>query len=479
MLALLEASGNFNTNAPDGPRPGGSIVVGESPQLRMGDLAALGLDASGINTRIKQKSPRFLRDLGGYKAPSSKCPLTKAAVSVTSGSTFDGYDGTGPLYKIHDVLNFAETNFTAEHLGQYVMANYNYYSSYTGPWSPGDQAVVTNPSAGKIGKPFDFTTMLEGSYLGFASLFVAGLWRQEVRLWIDDEEITDWYLGNRATGVLQGKSEIDSTALGTANHIYNINFPKRGLYKVRSHGLITTLGGAASNSPTAGNFLLTNSKSRLLKPAPRPQIGVISDSWFEAIYTNTIQSVAGELSHHLNANIWNLAQGGSGFVNPSGDGANGDRSFSKDLVWEAVDRVPHLDLLIVNGSANDLPYSDAEVLAAMQATFDRARDYDPDIPIVWAGIQPVQYFKGLHTFAAMKARENLLIAKAQADPNVVAVIPTCNEEWMTGTGKTNGVTNDGNQDFMIGPDGIHLSLHGAKVYGKMYAERMKSALAVI
>ena len=403
----------------------------------------------------------------------SKCPITKAAVSVTN-NTFDGYDNTGPIYKLADMLNMAECNFKAAHIAQFVQANYNYFSIFPGPWSPADVTVQYTPTAGKLPKPFDVTFMFEGSYLCFGSLFVAGLWQQDIRIWIDDEEIDNWYLGTRAGGVLQNKSQIQTTSLGTGSHIINVNFPNRGTYKVRIAGPITTMGGAAFNSTTAGNFLTVNSKSRVFKPAPRQNIGLLSDSWAEPIYTNTIQSLVANLSHQLNANIWNFAQSGSGFCNPSGSGVNGDRSFPSNLVWDAVGRGPLLDGLIINGSSNDMGYTEAQNIAAMKATFDRARAYRADIPIVWVGLEPQSYFKGVYTLATMKARETALLAVADADPNVVLTIPTCNEEWLTGTGKTTATTNDGNQDFVTGPDGVHLSEYGARYIGKMTGERVKT-----
>lgn len=436
--------------------------------------------SSLTNTKalIKSKTDRVnkIRNLGGYQAPAAKCPLTKATVSVT----LNAFDVTGAAvnvpYKITDLQNIAECNWKPAHVSQYVVPNYNYYSIFTGPWSPGDTSPIYSPLGGKLVKPMDITTIVEGSYFSIGGTYVAGAWIPDVRIWIDGEEIVDWYLGTRAGGTLQGKSTITATSLGTGNHIININFAKRGTYKVRVHGLLTTFGGAAQNTSTAGNIISTQADARLLKPAARANIGLICDSWAEAITQNTSLSLAGELTHQLNANIWNFAQGGSGFVNPSGGGVNGDRSYKSNLVWDAVNRGPALDMLIINGSANDMAYTDQQVLDAMQVTFDRARAYRSDIPIVWVGVEPQSYFEGIYTAATMKARETLQLNKALADPNVVAAIACANEDWLTGTGRVGATAGNGNQDFVTGTDAIHLSAYGTEFIGKMIAERVKAAV---
>lgn len=364
----------------------------------------------------------------------------------------------------------------------YNQANYNYYSVFSGPWSPSEPSAPSYAPGllyGKSAKPMDFTMMFEGSYLSVASLFVAGTWINDLRIWIDDEEIDNWYLGTRAGGVLQNKSTIQTSSLGTGNHVINLNFPTRGTYKVRIAGLLTTLGGATSGTATVGNLMTVGPLGRVWKPAARPKIGIISDSWFDTIYTNTTLNPAIEIAHHLNASVWNYSQSGSGFMNPSGSGVNGDKTFKSTLVWDAVRRGPELDLLIINGSANDMPYSDADVLAAMQATFDQARAYKKDLPIVWVGIEPQSYFRNLYTLPTMKARETLQMNKALADPNVIAAIPCCNQEWLYGTGRVGATVGDGNQDFVTGTDAVHLSEYGTRFIGKMDAELMKPAFAIV
>lgn len=460
---------------------GNRIVKEETFELPSESVAItdLSTQVAGLETQVsttedliesKIKLVGRVRNVGGYKAPASKCPITKAAVSVINGG-FDGYDGQSNIYKVQQVPDFAEANFSLANLYQVTSANVNWYCIGTGPWNQGAASGL-----GTNTKPMDITTMVEGQFFSIAYGFLAGLYSPDVRIWIDDEEIADWYLGTRAAGTLQGKSVINTAGLGSGIHVININFPKRGLYKVRIAGIINTLGGATVNANTVGNLITINANMRLLKPAPRVKVGVISDSFFEPIVTQTTLTMASEIGHQLGAQIYNFAQSGSGMVNPSGGGANGDKSYPSTLVQQALARQPKMDIMIVHGSANDLGYTEAQNIAGMKATFDMLRAYSPKIPIVWVGIEPQSYFKGVYTLPFMKARENALLAVANADPNVILTIPTCNEEWLTGTGKVGGVANNGNQDWVTGADGVHLSAYGTEFYGKMIAERMKSAI---
>lgn len=410
-------------------------------------------------------------------AVSSKCPLAKMTASVTKNA-YDGLGGGSTAWYIENLQDVAETNWKPEHVAQQVQTFYNHKFILTGPWAPGDTIATALPVAkNKLAKAMDFTVMLEGNYLAITTVhYGTTYWLSDIRVWIDDEEIVDWYLGTRAAGVLQGKSAIKPDSFGPSNNVINLNFAERGIYKVRVSGVLATLGGTDAGSAASGMIAATNPNTRLFKPAPRANIGVISDSWFDTVGTNTTLNPSVELSHQLNANVWNYSQGGSGFCNPSGAGLYGDRSYPSDLVWDAVHRGPTLDLMIINGSANDLGYTDIQVTDAMKATFDRVREFDPELPIVWVGLEPVHHFESYYTIATMKAREILQKNVAEEDPNVVLTILPCGEDWITGTGKTTAVANDGNQDFVIGPDGIHLSAYGTKFIGRMIGERMKTSL---
>ena len=434
------------------------------------DLDAANNETSAKVDRVAKASAR-IKNLSGYNADAGKCPVAKATVSVLN-TAFDGYDFAGPIYKVQQIPSFAEVNWVPSDL--YLVASTNWYTMHSGPWNVG-----ASDGTGTITKPYDFTTIVEGSYYSVGFGFISGIWTQDIRIWIDDQEISDWYLGSRASGALQGKSRINTTSLGLGTHIVNINFATRGAYKVRVAGLICSLGGASAGAATVGNMVTVNANTRLLKPSEMTKIGVISDSWFEPIVRQTTLSIATEIGFQLNANVFNFAQGGSGFVNPSGGGAQGDKSYPSAVVRDALDRHPHLDLIIVNGSSNDLGYTESQVEAAMHATFDMIRDYDPNIPIVWVGLEPQSWFKAIYGLPAMKARETFQAGIAAADPNVVAVVRTCNEEWLTGTGKVGGTTGNGNQDFATGADGVHLSAYGTEFYGKVLSERIKAALAAI
>lgn len=391
----------------------------------------------------KQKT----RPLGDQFSPvkAGSVPSSKAVVSLTTGTTTDGFAASGyQLFLPPQMYDIAECNWNDQTLG-------NYGSSY-----------MNKSKSHNTSTCFDFTTIFEGSYAVFSSYKLAGV-IQDLRIWIDDVEVTDWYLGTRAAGVLQtGKPEIPCVTDNT-NYYLNVNFPKRGIYKIRVAG--TALAGTIS-------LMACNAEGKFYKPKKQRVFGVISDSWYDTISgTNTSLNNGVEISSQTGWKQWNLAVGGSGFVNPSNQ-VNGPHQYGSDAVFGALAKAPELDLLILNGSVNDMGYTEAEVLQAMRDFFTRWRTVRPDTPIVWQGLEPQSYFESVYTSAAIIAREEAQRAVAMADENVIGVILPAKENWLTGTGKTTAPNGTGNQDFVTGPDGIHPSVFGCRQNGVLVSERL-------
>ena len=133
-----------------------------------------------------------------------------------------------------------------------------------------------------------------------------------------------------------------------------------------------------------------------------------------------------------------------------------------------------IDALVVNGSINDnLLFSPAQHLAAVEAYVDRVAAVRPDLPIVLVGIEPVQ--QGRAATAEEKADFD---AKTQnlrsmvGRNNVVGFIDPYTEHWLTGTGSVTSPKGDGNQDQYIGPDGVHLTATGQNYYQDLIKERL-------
>lgn len=395
---------------------------------------------------IAKQKTRLLGSQYDTVLPGS-VPSSKAVVSLTSGDVTDGLVVSGSqAFLPASMYNVAECNWNAQTL------------------SPYGSAFVNKTKSGPTGTCFDFTTMFEGKYAMFLSYKAPGI-IQDLRVWIDDVEVTDWYLGTRASGTLQtNKPEIPCTT-NNVHHCLNINFAKRGFYKIRVAG--TAVSGVTS-------LMGCNAEGKFHKPKKQRVFGVISDSCYDTISsTNSSQDVGVEIAAQTGWKQWNMANGGSGFINPSVL-AGGPHNFASDAVFTALEKAPPLDLLILNGSLNDMAYTDTQVTDAMQTFFDRWRTVRPETPIVWQGLGAVYYFRNIHTLPAIVAREEVQRAKAMSDPSVIGTVLPAKENWITGTGNVSSPNGTGNQDFIIGPDDVHLSMFGCRWMGRLVSERMAS-----
>lgn len=410
--------------------------------------------AAGLDIALDTKLPPLvnkakIRLLGDQFDPSipGSVPASTAVVSLTSAGVVDGYTGGGPAYHPTPALDYVDGNWSAATLAAY------------------GSSFINLSKANATGTAFDFTTILEGTYAVFSSYKLSGT-PQDLRVWIDDIEVTDWYLGTRATGVLQTNKPIIPCTTDNVSYYLNINFPNRGVYKIRIAGMI--FSGTSS-------LMASNATNRFHKPRKRRVFGIISDSWYDTISASGTSLNPGiELSARMGWKAWNMANGGTGFVNPGPGGSGNPMHFGSDNVFASLLKAPTLELLLLNGSDNDLAYPEADVIAAMQAFFARWRTVRPDTPIIWQGLEPVNYFENIYTAAAMITREANLAAVALADPNVIGVILPAAENWLSGTGNSSAPNGTGNQDFDTGPDGVHLTALGSRLNGRLAAARMAS-----
>lgn len=390
--------------------------------------------------------------IGDISSPLSRrgADTAKVKMSVTQ-NVFDGYDGLGPVYAAQ------QSAFMDAVWG-------NWRTDTVIPYSSSQGYNQTGPG-GSV-KPFDFETVFEGDYCAFACNMFGG-YNQDCRFWVDDEPIVTWQNGTFASGPVVNDDVIRSTSVAAT--VMNMKFTQRGTYRIRA-----SIGGYQAT----GGIFLHNGNQNIQRGRKPRYFGVISDSYFDGGLVTT-QTPASIIGAELGMMPWNMAQGGSGFVNPSGNGASGDRSYPSDQVFAMLAKAPDLQFLIVNGSGNDLGYTDAQVEAAMKSFFARVRQVRPNLPVIWVGIEPVAYFENLYTAAGMIAREEKQRQWAMREPNCVGSILTAKENWLTGTGYEGATNGSGNQDLLVSIDGVHLNKYGTRWFGRMVAERIKQMPAYL
>lgn len=413
------------------------IVTEASLETKMASDIPAAIDKS----RSRTLGSQFDGARSGASVSGMKCVVSNAANEV------DGFVAeNNPIFSPSQMYSIAECNWSDATLQPYASSFLNYSKANT------------------LAAGFDFTTILEGDFMMISSYKVGGI-AQDIQIWIDDEEVTEWYQGKRSNGVLQtGKQVINCPTDSTAYYTC-LNFAARGVYKVRVTGPVVVDG-------LGQGFISTNKNGKFHKPSKQRVAGIISDSWYDTITAHTSLNAASELGARMGWKVWNMAVGGTGFVNP-GEGST-PMQFGSDAVFANLLKAPDLDFLLLNGSVNDMGYPQVDVVNAMKAFFARWRTVRPDTPVVWQGLEPQSYFENIYTAQAIVDREEVLRATAAADANVIGTILPAKENWLTGSGNIVAPNGTGNQDFNIGSDGVHLSSGGTRLNSALVFERLKS-----
>ena len=225
----------------------------------------------------------------------------------------------------------------------------------------------------------------------------------------------------------------------------------------------------------------------LSAPAPRFTLGVVADSYYESTINEGWRSTAPavELSTLTGFRIWNLAQGGTGYLNDTtGAALRGDGGLpghyatpygSAQRIRE-IARAP-IDALLVNGSINDgPPFTRLQHRLAVKRFLDDVHRVRPELPVVLVGVEPVAFWGApdvpLKHFLDL---EQNLRCEMRTHPQVRAVVQSYRENWLTGTGAIGHPRRDGNQDRFIGKDWIHPTTAGVIFYQRKVA----TALAAV
>lgn len=376
-------------------------------------------DGSALEVALAAKIAVVAPTFGDlFKQPlPSKAPTSK--VTVTCDAYSSNWDGLGPIYGDAALIPYVKFSGTP-------------ISSIYG--------TSVDESGQGAAKTLDVETIFTGKNCSFMQYWFGTADPNCFRVFVDDEEIDQSPLA----------------VYGVAQWWLNLDFAVYGTYKIRITGgyflayMACDLGGSFH------------------KPEPRKALGVISDSYFEPSYgIGSGYSPPIELALATGWDVWNGAQGGTGFINNPGSGFTKYGSPERLAAIEAMD----IDALLVNGTINDHAYPVADVKAAMIQFYADVAEIKPGVPIVQVGIEPVTY-PGI---AAPPGLATLVTAQQEAvaaSPNVVGYIDPYTIPWLTGSGDEGVTDGNGNQDYLIGVDGIHLSVRGSKHYARLIADRM-------
>jgi lysophospholipase L1-like esterase len=253
--------------------------------------------------------------------------------------------------------------------------------------------------------------------------------------------------------------------------------------------VVTRTSDAPATVRFAGPLFFTgvdydSSENVTVTAAPRFTLGVVSDSDFEDTPdTHPMTQAAGPMLSTLTGfRVWNMAEGGTGYINDgSGTAATGGVGYPGNLSspFGSARRIASIksapiDALLVNGSINDVYWSADEQRAAMDDFLDKVAQARPGLPVVLVGIEPLSngtvHDQSNPQFQAIDANFATVAARHS---NVVGVIDPYAADWLTGTGNTANPAGDGNQDQYIGADGIHLNAAGQAYYQGRIAQELR------
>ena len=269
----------------------------------------------------------------------------------------------------------------------------------------------------------------------------------DAMVWIDGRPMSDSAIIGR-----------DASAGRTAERQFLVvTLPEHRTVDVRFAGPLFFTG---VHTPTAD-------AAQIAAGSPPFTLGVVSDSYYENCNDLVCMSrSAGPMLSTLTGfRVWNMAEGGTGYLNNAGArGPSGYQSspFGSARRLDAIKDAP-IDALLVHGSYNDkATWTPDQHRAALEKFLDDVAQARPGLPVVIAGIEgasfsrnnPAHYGQLTSNFAGMVGLHD----------NVMGFIDGYTDPWLTGTGSTAAPKGDGNQDQYIGRDTYHLNGDGQAYY---------------
>lgn len=374
--------------------------------------------------------------LGDLLQPGDSTPLSAAEVTVRSGTAV-------PWPAIHRTWWTSPTLTHSQEPVPFLTLASTMYGQDWARETNGAEYAGTNVSMKNIDVSFTVTARR------FAIAY-RGTRIHDAMVWLDGRPVAATPLLARSSG----------DTVYAANWIV-IELPERRTTEVRFAGPLTFTG---VDVPADEAAVVSASRQRLT-------VGVVSDSLFDVCAEALCQSRAAvpTLSTLTGWRVWNLSEGGTGYLSSStsaGFGSYQPSPFGSTRRLAAVGRAP-LDLLLVNGSFNDATvasYSPQAHRSAVEQYLADVARLRPGLPVVLVGVEPIGRYQTRYWDERARAMNANLAAMLGRHDNVVGFIDPYTDRWLTGTGSMVAPTGDGNQDVYVGADGVHLSVAGVGYY---------------
>ncbi|KRB80172.1 hypothetical protein ASE01_01350 [Nocardioides sp. Root190] len=375
--------------------------------------------------------------LADHLRPDDGTPLPAAEVSVRSGTALPAWPTIHRTWWTSPLLTHSQVPVPFLTLAS---------TMYGQDWARevnGAEYAGTNVSMKNIDVSFTITARR------FAIAY-RGTRTHDAMVWLDGRPVSATPLVTSSPG---------DTAYA-ANWIV-IELPERRTTEVRFTGPLSFTG---VDVPGDENAVITASPERLT-------VGVVSDSLFDVCAEARCMSRAAvpTLSSLTGWRVWNLAEGGTGYLSSSsapGFGAYQPSPFGSPRRLDAMARAP-IDLLLVNGSFNDATvasYSAESHRAAVEKYLTDVARLRPGLPVVLVGVEPIGRYQTRYWDDRARAMNATLASMVGRHDNVIGFIDPYTDRWLTGTGSIVAPTGDGNQDVYVGTDGVHLTVAGVAYY---------------
>ena len=207
----------------------------------------------------------------------------------------------------------------------------------------------------------------------------------------------------------------------------------------------------------------------LTQPARRFRLGLYGDSYAGHQNDVTLDSPAYHMMLATGWDVYEMSEASTGYVN-NGGGTQGRTPYGEATRLAYINTFD-IDAMLVVGSINDNG-SVGSVQAAVTAFLTATAALRPTMPVIVAGAEPV-IAAGTSLPSTYAQVNDAVRTAALAAPNVTKFIDWFVEDWLTGNGRVGATAGNGNQDWYIGADGLHLNIPGSRYIGL----RLVAALA--